>query len=158
MLVIGGGPAGAAAATRLAAAGREVVLCERHARPRPQVCGEFVSPSAAAELAALGVCPTDLGAVPIRRVRLVCRARRWVGAAVRRYGLSRERLDRALLTQAARWGAEVRFVGVRSLERGRSGMASSTERRTAIESPIVLVATGKHELRGHRRRAGRPSR
>jgi menaquinone-9 beta-reductase len=156
VLVIGGGPAGAAAAARLAAAGREVVLCERHAGPRAQVCGEFISESAAAELAALDLCPTTLGAVPIRRVRLVCQSME-VGAALPfdAYGLSRERLDRALLAQAARWGAEVRFVGVRSLQRGRSAWRAALSDGTAIESPIVLVATGKHELRGHHRRAGR---
>jgi flavin-dependent dehydrogenase len=156
VLVIGGGPAGAAAAARLAAAGREVVLCERHGGARPQVCGEFLSGSAAAELAAVGVDPTALGAVSIRQVRLVsegmeaCSAVPFVA-----YGLSRERLDGALLAHAARMGAEVRFVGVRSLERGRSGWHAALSDGSAIESPVALLATGKHELRGHRRPTGR---
>jgi menaquinone-9 beta-reductase len=156
VLVIGGGPAGAAAAARLAAAGREVVLCERHARPRPQVCGEFLSGSAAEELSALGMCPTALGAVPIRRVRLVrkatelCAALPFVG-----YGLSRDCLDQAVLAKSARWGAQVRFVGVRSLERGRTGWRATLSDGSAIKSPVVLLATGKHELRGHRRPSAR---
>jgi menaquinone-9 beta-reductase len=152
VLVIGGGPAGAAAAARLAAAGREVILCERHARPRAQVCGEFISASTAAELAALDLHPTALGAVPIRRMQVVCQSME-VGAALPfvAYGLSRERLDRALLAKAARCGGQVRFVGVRSLERGPSGWGAALTDGTAIESPAVLLATGKHELRGYRR-------
>jgi flavin-dependent dehydrogenase len=156
VLVIGGGPAGAAAAARLAAAGREVVLCERHTGPRPQVCGEFLSGSAAAELAALDVHPMDLGAVPIRRVRLVrkatelCAALPFIG-----YGLSRDCLDQAVLAKSARWGAQVRFVGVRSLERGQTGWRATLSDGSAIESPVALLATGKHELRGHRRPTGR---
>jgi flavin-dependent dehydrogenase len=156
VLVIGGGPAGAAAAATLAAAGREVVLCERHARPRVQVCGEFISASAAAELAVLDVHPRALGAIPIRRVRLVWQGME-VGAALPfvAHGLSRECLNRALLAQAARCGAQIRFVGARSLERGRSGWCAALTDGGAIESPVVLLATGKHELRGHRRPAAR---
>jgi flavin-dependent dehydrogenase len=156
VLVIGGGPAGAAAAARLAAAGREVVLCERHARPRAQVCGEFISESAAEELAALDLCPTALGAAPLEEVRLVWKATELCAALpFTAYGLSRERLDRALLAHAARCGAKIRFTAVRSLERGQSGWRAALSDGSAIESPVVLLATGKHELRGHRRPAAR---
>ncbi|MGH6912445.1 MAG: NAD(P)/FAD-dependent oxidoreductase, partial [Geminicoccales bacterium] len=126
------------------------------ARPRAQVCGEFISASAAAELAGLAVHPRVLGAVPIRRMRLVCQGME-VGAALPfvAYGLSRQCLDRALLAQAARCGVQVRFVGARSLERGRSGWCAALTDGSAIESPVVLLATGKHELRGHRRPAAR---
>ncbi|QZN98876.1 FAD-dependent oxidoreductase [Chenggangzhangella methanolivorans] len=66
--IIGGGPAGAALAAELAAAGRDVALIEREAAPRDKVCGEFLSPEAVAVLDRLGIDLAALGAVPIRGV------------------------------------------------------------------------------------------
>jgi menaquinone-9 beta-reductase len=44
LAVIGGGPAGCAAAIIAARAGKRVLLCEKGRFPRHKVCGEFVSP------------------------------------------------------------------------------------------------------------------
>ena len=55
VVVAGGGPAGAAAAARLAARGFTTVLVDRATFPRDKVCGDFVGPAALAELADLGV-------------------------------------------------------------------------------------------------------
>ena len=57
-VVVGGGPAGAAAAARLAARGFRTVLIDRASFPRDKVCGDFVGPTALAELADLGVAQT----------------------------------------------------------------------------------------------------
>jgi geranylgeranyl reductase family protein len=57
-VVVGGGPAGAAAAARLAARGFRTVLVDRASFPRDKVCGDFVGPTALAELADLGVAQT----------------------------------------------------------------------------------------------------
>ena len=57
-IVVGGGPAGAAAAARLAARGCRIVLIDRASFPRDKVCGDFVGPAALAELADLGVAQT----------------------------------------------------------------------------------------------------
>jgi menaquinone-9 beta-reductase len=57
-LVVGGGPAGAAAAARLAARGFTTIVVDRAAFPRDKVCGDFVGPAALAELADLGVTGT----------------------------------------------------------------------------------------------------
>src|SRR5207249_12205300 len=43
LIVIGGGPAGSAAAITAARGGARVLLLERGRLPRHQVCGEFVS-------------------------------------------------------------------------------------------------------------------
>jgi geranylgeranyl reductase family protein len=59
VVVVGGGPAGAAAAARLAARGFLTVLIDRAGFPRDKVCGDFVGPMALAELADLGVAQTE---------------------------------------------------------------------------------------------------
>jgi geranylgeranyl reductase family protein len=58
-LVVGGGPAGAAAAARLAARGFTTVLVDRATFPRDKACGDFVGPAALTELADLGVAGTE---------------------------------------------------------------------------------------------------
>ena len=58
-VVVGGGPAGAAAAARLARRGFHVILVDRASFPRDKVCGDFVGPSALAELADLGVAQAE---------------------------------------------------------------------------------------------------
>src|ERR1700733_944664 len=58
-IIVGGGPAGAAAAARLAARGFATVLVDRASFPRDKVCGDFVGPMALAELADLGVAQID---------------------------------------------------------------------------------------------------
>jgi menaquinone-9 beta-reductase len=59
VLVVGGGPAGAASAARLAARGFTTIVVDRATFPRDKVCGDFVGPAALAELADLGVTGTD---------------------------------------------------------------------------------------------------
>jgi menaquinone-9 beta-reductase len=58
-IVVGGGPAGAAAAARLATLGFRIVLIDRASFPRDKVCGDFVGPAALVELADLGVAQTE---------------------------------------------------------------------------------------------------
>src|ERR1700678_2307690 len=50
VIVVGGGPAGAAAAARLAGRGFRTVLIDRASFPRDKVCGDFVGPTALADL------------------------------------------------------------------------------------------------------------
>lgn len=55
VLVIGGGPAGSAAASRLAGRGHRVLLLESGPAGRPKACGELLTPRAVASTAQLGV-------------------------------------------------------------------------------------------------------
>lgn len=139
--IIGGGPAGTAAACDLARAGHAVTLYERDATPAHKVCGDFLSAEAQRSLAALGVDPAALGAVPIHTVRLVHGMR----VAVARLpfaalGLTRRALDRALLERAAALGADVR-------------LGSPVREAPESDGPVV-IATGKHGLRGVARPGG----
>jgi flavin-dependent dehydrogenase len=155
VVVIGGGLAGAAMATHLARAGRDVVLLERERGAHDKVCGEFLSWEAQADLARLGLDLAGLGAVPIERVA-VARGARWASTPLgfRALSLSRRVLDEALLSRAAAAGAEVRR-GVRATALAREGgtWAATAEGET-LRAREAVLATGKHDLRGWRRPPG----
>jgi menaquinone-9 beta-reductase len=152
-LIVGGGPAGSAAAIRLAQAGLRPLVVERSAEPQDVVCGGFLGWDALAALVRLGVDPAALGARPIGRLRLLSRARRVeapLPAAAA--GLSRRTLDSALLVRAAASGAEVmRGRAVRSADPARLAVRLDDEEE--IEAEALVIATGKHELRGAPRSA-----
>ncbi len=155
VVVIGGGPAGAVAACRLADAGRAVLLLERERGPRHKICGEFVSVEAQALLAEIGIDPGALGAAPIDTVRLVHDdALAEAPLPFRAYGLTRRRLDEALLAAAAERGVEVvRGASVRRLSEGEGSFRLEVGDLGMVEAPTVFLATGKHDLRGLKRDA-----
>ncbi len=161
--VAGGGPAGSAAAILLAQAGREVVLVERDLAPGHKVCGEFISREAVAALAGLGVNLDALGARRIDRVRVV-RGARVLEAALPfvAASLTRRALDTALQARAEACGVRLlRGRVVRDVRRDRlelDGPGPDGEARTdePLEASTVLLATGKHDLRGQRRVAPDP--
>ncbi|MEO6408607.1 MAG: geranylgeranyl reductase family protein [Burkholderiaceae bacterium] len=62
VLVVGAGPAGAAAAIVLARGGADVVLVDQHAFPRDKVCGDGLIPDAHNALRELGVLDAVLAA------------------------------------------------------------------------------------------------
>ncbi|AXC49478.1 FAD-dependent oxidoreductase [Paracoccus suum] len=156
VLVIGGGLAGAAAATHLARAGCEVLLLERERGPHDKVCGEFLSFEAQDELRDLGVDLQALGAVPINRVALAYKqAETATPLDFTGLSLSRRVLDEAVLARAIAAGAQVRR-GVRAttLERSGGGWSVTTDTGETIKAQAVFLATGKHDLRGWRRPSG----
>lgn len=150
ILVVGGGPAGAAAAADLAAKGRGVILCEREAGPHDKVCGEFLSRETALYLQALGLDLPALGARRIHSVRLAKGAREAsVALPFPAFSLSRRRLDDALLARAAALGADVRMgAKVQSVIRTDAGWEARLQDETHIAAPELFLATGKHDLRG----------
>lgn len=150
ILVIGGGPAGAACASHLAAAGREVLLVERAARAHHKVCGEFLSIETQGELQRLGVNAAALGAVAIDHVAVHAPGKS-AGADLpfRALSLSRYRLDAALLSRAADYGVEVRRgVSVQQVTRDGAGWRIRCDGGETIECRQLVLATGKWSVRG----------
>ncbi|MGI4978128.1 MAG: NAD(P)/FAD-dependent oxidoreductase [Janthinobacterium lividum] len=147
--IAGAGPAGSAAAILLARAGRAVTLVERDRAPAHKVCGEFISPEAVADLHALGLDLAGLGAQRIARLRLV-RGARLVESPLpfTAASLTRRTLDAALQALAESSGATLlRGRTVRALR----AHALDLDDGTTLPADAVLLATGKHDLRAHRR-------
>ncbi len=126
--VLGGGPAGAAAALALRQAGEPVVLHEKSRFPRHKVCGEFFTAEMLPLLEQLGVAPDFLARAPAR----VTHAELHFGRTRRRFqlpepafGLSRYAFDDLLLRAALARGAEL----------------SSDE---PDPSAVAIVAVGRH--------------
>lgn len=155
-LVVGGGLAGGAVACHLAAAGRRVVVLERDPEPADKVCGEFLSAEAVRCLGELGLELSALGAVPIRRVRLQTPGHRaTVDLPFEAASVSRRVLDEALLRRARALGATVRRgFAVKTLEARGDGGFVARSRDDEVRGDTAFLATGKHDLRGHRRPDG----
>ena len=149
-VIVGGGLAGAAAAALLARAGARPLVIEREQGARDKICGEFLSAEAQAHLGALGLDLGGLGGAAITGARLVS-GRRMAQSPLpfAALGLTRRRLDEALLAHAGRLGARIeRGVAVRSL----AGACLETS-AGQIEAGAILLASGKHDVRGVRREA-----
>jgi menaquinone-9 beta-reductase len=154
-LVIGGGPAGAMVALRLAEAGRAVVLLEKESGPHPKVCGEFLSREAVQYLESAGIDLRALGALAIERVRLHA-GRRTAETRLpfRAMSLSRQTLDEAMLVAAGKGGEVRRGVEVEGLTRDRDQWRVAVRGDEPLWARTVFLATGKHEVRGWSRSGG----
>ncbi len=155
MMVVGGGPAGAAFALGLAQAGQRPLVLERRTQPHDKVCGEFISGEAAEALKRLGLDLAALGAQPIDRLRL-CRGGRRLERALPfpALSLSRRRLDAALLDAARDQGASVIQARVMGLEREGPAWCARLEDGGAVRAAHAALAVGKSDLKGHRRGRG----
>ncbi len=123
--ILGGGPAGSAAALAALGHGARVRVIEKSRLPRHKVCGEFFSPEIGPELEQLGVWDAFLAAGPAR----VRRTALHLGAHTKSsrlpepaFGLSRYAFDLMMLDRARAAGAD---------------LASETD-----EAPMI-VATGR---------------
>jgi flavin-dependent dehydrogenase len=133
--IIGGGPAGSAAAIRLAEGGASVHLFERDVAPRHRICGEFLSAEGVALLRGFGIDPAAHGAPLIDRLRLIAGKRSAETALpFSAYGFTRRAMDAALLA-----AAEARGVAV---ERGITVRSAAD-----IAATHRILASGKHDLR-----------
>ena len=152
-LVIGGGPAGSMLAMRLADAGRSVTLLEKERKAHHKVCGEFLSHEAVMYLKQAGLDPRELGAVPIRFVRLSS-GRRTAKAALpfAALSLSRYVLDAKMLMLAQGKGCEVRRGAfVETLTKQDDHWRIQLRDGRSITAQTVFLANGKHDLHGWER-------
>jgi flavin-dependent dehydrogenase len=141
VLVVGGGPAGSSCASRLAAAGRDVVVLDRARFPRDKPCAGWITPEV---VAALGLDLADYGArhtlQPITGFRIG-----WIGKETRlidygepvSYGIRRCELDAHLLERS---GARL-FLG-EGVERIRR--EDGRWRVNDLFEAPVLVGAGGH--------------
>lgn len=145
-IVVGAGPAGAAAAIGLARAGAKILLLERMRETGDALCGGFLSWQSLARLEALGIVPGTLGGQTVRSVRLFA-GRRHSETTLPKAAMavSRRRLDTMLQAAAVAAGA--------GLERGVyataiDGGAVQTRDGTILSAPSLFLAAGKHGFRG----------
>jgi len=156
--VIGGGPAGSAAAILLARAGRNVVLLEKESAPHNKVCGEFISWEATHYLNDLGINLPALGAQSINKLRLIDKDRVVEeNLPFSAWTLSRRLLDEALLQKAEQAGVIVRRgVSVNGLSHHPHGWTLNMGQGSNLNAKSVFLASGKHDVRGLARNRSKP--
>jgi menaquinone-9 beta-reductase len=143
-LILGAGPAGAAAAITLGRGGAKPLMLERQRETGDALCGGFLSWRTLDTLKSLGI--DDSGGHPVARLRLFARNRLAEAPLPRpATGLSRRRLDTLLVEQALASGA--------AIERGVSAKAWTDGALTLddgarLTPETLFLATGKHDLRG----------
>lgn len=143
-LIVGGGPAGAAAAIHLLRLGASPLIIERQREPADALCGGFLSWRTLDLLDSIGIPRAMLRGHEINRLRIVTgRHEHSVALPKPAMGLSRRRLDGLLLDHAREMGAVVRH-GCARFENGRIRLDDGE----TLDAESIFVATGKHDLRG----------
>ncbi|RZU34505.1 geranylgeranyl reductase family protein [Blastococcus saxobsidens] len=126
VLVVGAGPAGSAAATWAARAGRDVVLADAAVFPRDKTCGDGLTPRAVAELDLLGLGDWARSKARNRGLRAAGFGRQWElpwpGGEFPDHGsaVPRTELD-ARIRQVALEAGVLPFEGARAVDVERDG-------------------------------------
>lgn len=144
VVVVGAGPAGAAAALAARRAGASVLLLDKADFPRDKPCGDGIAPHALDVLAGLGVTGVQDGYAPVPALRLVGPA----GGAVARdharpaYTIPRLSLDERIVAGAVAAGAVLRRHTVRRVEERDDRVVLD---RT-VSARVVIGADGAYSL------------
>ncbi|HVX29829.1 MAG TPA: FAD-dependent oxidoreductase, partial [Nitrolancea sp.] len=159
VLVVGGGPAGAATAGLLARRGHDVLLLERARFPREKPCAEYLSPGVVEVVERLGAFDDLIATQPARplgmrvgteRASFLVSYEADAGCDDRAgLGIPRPVFDRILLDHARSHGARVqeqRRVRGALLEDGRvvGVRVSGANGETDVRARFVVAADGLH--------------
>lgn len=160
VVIAGAGPAGASLAIRLAHQGLRVALVEQKRFPRHKLCGEFISPECLSHFGELGVLD-ELTTTGVELKRTVFYTRKsasvavpseWFGKSANALGLSRAKMDHALLERARGLGVEIfeehsavglvsegdTIVGIR--------VKNSDGNTSEFRAPLTIDATGRSRI------------
>lgn len=154
-VIVGGGPAGAAAAYHLASRGVHVLVVEKARFPRDKVCGDGLTPRAVKALHQMGISTTGPEWATAKGLRIIGGGTRlelpwpelssWPGYALVR---TRFDFDQILIDAARKAGAEVlEETEVVGAVLDDNGVVVGVEiehqdERARIDAPIVLAADG----------------
>jgi menaquinone-9 beta-reductase len=146
VLVVGGGPAGAAAGYQLARHGVDVLIVDKARFPREKVCGDGLTPRGVRAVMKMGVDPTEPGFVRIDGLRVYGPTARldlpWPKlSSFPDYGAVRTRhdLDALLLRQALKAGA--------SLWEGTEAVRPLTDRNWVNGASVRADGEGEQTVR-----------
>ena len=150
--VIGGGPAGLAAAIALGHAGWQVDLYDPSYPKVQKACGEGFMPTGIAVLAALGIDAHRIAGQPLRDIAYHDRKRMACGrfpVAVR--GIARPALSAALVQRAEAVGVRVHARRVVHIEEDDDGVAvhlgnSAPATGRALRADYLIGADGLHSV------------
>jgi geranylgeranyl reductase family protein len=148
VVVVGGGPAGAACATaaRRAAPEARVLVVDRADFPRDKVCGDGIAPEALDVLGGLGIDPAALteGYPAVPRLRLRSPGGAEVERAMHRPAsvVPRAVFDSRLLAAALASGAEFRRLAVRRID----VRATHVELDGGLTASVVVGADGAESV------------
>lgn len=159
VLVVGAGPAGSAAATWAARAGREVLLADAAAFPRDKPCGDGLTPRAVYELTRLGLGDWLTGRAVNRGLRAAGFGQLlhlpWPGGTLPAHGAAvpRTELDSTIRDVAIGAGAKA-IDGVRAVdvERDHTGVRAVSLKRgsdhVTVRCRALVVADGARSQLG----------
>jgi len=152
-LIVGAGPAGAAAARLLAGAGWSIALAEKAQFPRRKVCGEFISATAMPVLEACGVAQpfTAAAGPPVTRVGIFAGNAVLRGPREQIWGraLGREHLDVMLRDAAVAAGALlIQPAEVTAVRHRDDGFVCVLDDGRQVAARQVIAACGSWNNKG----------